>query len=182
MKKILSILSLVAVGACATPAAADHETVEFFKDPVYAEITNVAPNYLDITVSRPQEVCREENVPVYGTVQGQGASGLDVLAGSIIGGLFGKAVTDKDEGAVAGAVIGGVVAAEAGRADKTEIIGYEKQTKCSTQYVKRLEQVVDNYTIYYEWNGQYGSAVVDKKYQIGDLVAVMVTVTMLSGQ
>ena len=83
---------------------------------------------------------------------------------------------------IAGAVIGGVVAAEAGRADKTEIIGYEKQTKCSTQYVKRLEQVIDNYTIYYEWNGQYGSAVVDKKYQIGDLVAVMVTITMLSGQ
>ena len=154
----------------------------YFKDPVYATITNVNPNYREITTSRPQQVCREENVPVYGKVQGQGASGLDVLAGSIIGGLFGKAVTDKDEGAVAGAVIGGVVAAEAGRADQTRIVGYEKQTKCSTQYIDRVENVVDNYTIYYQWQGQYGSTVVDKKYNIGDKVAVMVIVTMLSGQ
>lgn len=154
----------------------------YFKDPVYATITNVNPNYREITTSRPQQVCREENVPVYGKVQGQGASGLDVLAGSIIGGLFGKAVTDKDEGAVAGAVIGGVVAAEAGRADQTRIVGYEKQTKCSTQYIDRVENIVDNYTIYYQWQGQYGSTVVDKKYNIGDKVAVMVIVTMLSGQ
>jgi len=154
----------------------------YFKDPVYATITNVNPNYREITTSRPQQVCREENVPVYGKVQGQGASGLDVLAGSIIGGLFGKAVTDKDEGAVAGAVIGGVVAAEAGRADQTRIVGYEKQTKCSTQYIDRVENVVDNYRIYYQWQGQYGSTVVDKKYNIGDKVAVMVIVTMLSGQ
>jgi len=155
---------------------------DYFKDPVYATITNVNPNYREITTSRPQQVCREENVPVYGKVQGQGASGLDVLAGSIIGGLFGKAVTDKDEGAVAGAVIGGVVAAEAGRADQTRIVGYEKQTKCSTQYIDRVENVVDNYTIYYQWQGQYGSTVVDKKYNIGDKLAVMVIVTMLSGQ
>jgi len=149
---------------------------------VYATVTNVNPNYREITTSRPRQVCREENVPVYGKVQGQGASGLDVLAGAVIGGLFGKAVTDKDEGAAAGAVIGGVVAAEAGRADRTEIVGYEKQTKCSTQYIDRVENVVDNYTIYYQWKGQYGSTVVDKKYNIGDKVAVMIVVTMLSGQ
>lgn len=155
---------------------------DYFKDPVYAEITNVMPNYKEITTQRPQKVCREENVPVYGKVKGDGATGLEVLGGAIIGGLFGKALTDKNEGAAAGAVVGGVVAAEAGRTDKTEIVGYQQKTTCSTQYIERKETIVDNYTIYYHWNEQYGSTVVDRKYRIGDKVLVMVVVTMLSGQ
>ena len=151
-------------------------------DVVYATITSVTPNYKEITTSRPQQVCRTENVPVYGKVKGSGATGLEVLGGAIIGGLFGKALTDKDEGAAAGAVVGGVVAAEAGRADRTKIVGYTQKEVCSTQYVDRVENVLDNYTIYYQWQGQYGSTVVDKKYRIGDQVAVMVIITMLSGQ
>jgi len=195
MKSKFFIAGLVgAVLALATPVRSvaqssviitkktEPDLVDFFKDPVYAEVTNVAPNYREVVTSRPQRVCRTENVPVYGKVKGSGATGLEVLGGAIIGGLFGKALTDKDEGAAAGAVVGGVVAAEAGRADRTEIVGYTQKEVCSTQYVDRVENVLDNYTIYYEWQGQYGSTVVDKRYRIGDKVAVMVIITMLSGQ
>ena len=186
MKSKFFIAGLVgAVLALATPvrSAADTVTLDgYFKDPVYATVTSVNPNYREITTSRPRQVCRTENVPVYGKVKGTGATGLEVLGGAIIGGLFGKALTDKDEGAAAGAVVGGVVAAEAGRADRTEIVGYTQKEVCSTQYVDRVENVLDNYTIYYEWQGQYGSTVVDKRYRIGDKVAVMVIITMLSGQ
>ena len=186
MKSKFFIAGLVgAVLALATPVRSAADTVtldEYFKDPVYATVTSVNPNYREITTSRPRQVCRTENVPVYGKVKGTGATGLEVLGGAIIGGLFGKALTDKDEGAAAGAVVGGVVAAEAGRADRTEIVGYTQKEVCSTQYVDRVENVLDNYTIYYEWQGQYGSTVVDKRYRIGDKVAVMVIITMLSGQ
>ena len=186
MKSKFFIAGVVgAVLALATPvrSAADTVTLDgYFKDPVYATVTSVNPNYREITTSRPRQVCRTENVPVYGKVKGTGATGLEVLGGAIIGGLFGKALTDKDEGAAAGAVVGGVVAAEAGRADRTEIVGYTQKEVCSTQYVDRVENVLDNYTIYYEWQGQYGSTVVDKRYRIGDKVAVMVIITMLSGQ
>ena len=151
-------------------------------DVVYANITSVTPNYIELVTPARKNICSFVDVPIYDTVQGQGATGLEVLGGAIIGGLFGKAITEKDEGAAAGAVIGGVVAAEAGRADRTEIVGYTQKEVCSTQYVDRVENVLDNYTIYYEWQGQYGSTVVDKKYRIGDQVAVMVIITMLSGQ
>lgn len=151
-------------------------------DVVYATITSVTPNYIELVTPARKNICSFVDVPIYDTVQGQGATGLEVLGGAIIGGLFGKALTDKDEGAAAGAVVGGVVAAEAGRADKTRVVGYEKQKQCSIQYVDQIESIVDNYTIYYEWNGQYGSTVVDKRYRIGDKVAVMVIITMLSGQ
>lgn len=167
MKKILSILSLVAMGACATPAAAEK-----------AIITEVEPNWTQVTRNVPVETCNMAQVPIYEQVTGQGATGLDVLFGALFGGLAGKALTDKDEGAAAGAVIGGVVAAEAGRAPQLRIIGYENKEICTTRYVNRTESVVKDYTIYYEWRGHYGSSVVYDQYAEGDYVDVNVSISM----
>ena len=167
MKRIFSILSLVAMGACATPAAAEK-----------AIITEVEPNWTQVTRNVPVETCNMTQVPVYDRVQGQGATGLEVLFGALFGGLAGKAITDKDEGAAAGAVIGGVVAAEAGRAPQLRIVGYEDKEICTTRYVNRTESVVKNYTIFYEWRGHYGSSVVNEQYIEGDHVDVDVSIRL----
>jgi len=117
-------------------------------------------------------------VPVYDRVQGQGATGLEVLFGALFGGLAGKAITDKDEGAAAGAIIGGAVAAEAGRAPQLRIVGYENKEICTTRYVNRTESIVKNYTIFYEWSGHYGSSVVNEQYIEGDYVDVDVSIRL----
>ena len=70
----------------------------------YATITNVQPRYHIVTNSVPTKQCYETQVPVYGSVQGEGASGGDVLGGAIIGGILGKALTDNDKGAAFGAI------------------------------------------------------------------------------
>jgi len=167
MKKILSILSLVAMGACAAPAAAEKAT-----------ITAVEPSWTQVTRNVPVETCNMSQVPIYEPVNGQGATGLDVLFGALFGGLAGKALTDKDEGAAAGAVIGGVVAAEAGRAPQLRIVGYENKEICTTRYVNRTESIVKNYTIFYEWSGHYGSSVVNEQYIEGDYVDVDVSIRL----
>jgi len=167
MKKILSILSLVAMGACAAPAAAEK-----------AIITEVEPNWTQVTRNVPVETCNMAQVPVYDRVQGQGATGLEVLFGALFGGLAGKAITDKDEGAAAGAIIGGAVAAEAGRAPQLRIVGYENKEICTTRYVNRTESIVKNYTIFYEWSGHYGSSVVNEQYIEGDYVDVDVSIRL----
>lgn len=81
----------------------------------------------------PQPTTRREcvtvDVPIYGTVQGQGASGGDVLTGMIIGGLLGKGATGKDNGAAAGAVIGGIIAADKKNSQKV-ITGYRQEQRC----------------------------------------------------
>jgi uncharacterized protein YcfJ len=169
MKRILSILSLVAMGACATPAAAEK-----------AIITEVEPNWTQVTRNVPVETCNMAQVPIYDRVQGQGATGLEVLFGALFGGLAGKAITDKDEGAAAGAVIGGVVAAEAGRAPQLRIVGYENKEICTTRYVNRTESVVKDYTIYYEWQGQYGSSIVKQQYFVDDYVDVNVSIHLVN--
>ena len=155
------------MGACAAPAAAEK-----------AIITEVEPNWTQVTRNVPVETCNMAQVPVYDRVQGQGATGLEVLFGALFGGLAGKAITDKDEGAAAGAIIGGAVAAEAGRAPQLRIVGYENKEICTTRYVNRTESIVKNYTIFYEWSGHYGSSVVNEQYIEGDYVDVDVSIRL----
>jgi uncharacterized protein YcfJ len=117
------------------------------------KLVHKEPIYTNVNQSQPQQVCRNVEVPVYGTVQGDGASGGDVLAGMIIGGLLGKGVTNKDNGAAAGAVIGGIIAADKGKSKKV-ITGYRMETQCTTEYVNTTASVVNQYRLIYRINGQ----------------------------
>jgi uncharacterized protein YcfJ len=171
MKRILAVLSMVGIGSCASPATAE-----------IAIVTNVEPNWIKVVRTVPVESCDIAQVPIYENVQGQGATGLEVLFGSVFGGLLGKAVTDKDEGAIAGAVIGGAVVAEAGRAPQLRIVGYESKEICTTRYVQRTESVPEDYTIQYDWNGYQGWGVVKDQYVVGDEIEVNVSVAICRSQ
>jgi hypothetical protein len=102
---------------------------------------NVVDYYNNVVVSTPHEkrqLCEEYQVPIYG--QQGSVDGGDVLMGMIIGGLMGKGLTGQDNGAAAGAVFGGVIAAD--KANKTVIQGYKTETKCRTEirYSDRTER------------------------------------------
>ena len=90
---------------------------------VYKTVTKQIPH--------TQNICNTVDVPIYGTVGG-GASGADVLGGMIIGGLLGKGVTGKDDGAAAGAVLGGIISADKKRG-KQQIVGYRQEQRCNRQ-------------------------------------------------
>jgi uncharacterized protein YcfJ len=172
MKKFLALVVLVGIGACATPASAQRNPS------VTATVTFAQPNaWTEVVTSVPVDVS-VERVPVYDYVKGQGASGLEVLAGALFGGLLGKAVTDEDEGAVVGGIIGGVAAAEAGRASQLQIVGYQNKEICVTRYRENVESVVKNYQIRYEWNGYKGQAVTEDQYFVGDSVQVRLSLTL----
>ena len=139
----------------------------------YATITNVQPRYHIVTNSVPTKQCYETQVPVYGSVQGEGASGGDVLGGAIIGGILGKALTDNDKGAAFGAIVGAMGAAENKKTSK-QIVGYQKQTKCDTVYVQEQSQQLKDYKISFQWQGVYGSAYTFNHYNVGDRIPVEV--------
>ena len=117
------------------------------------KLVHKEPIYTNVNQRQPQQICRNVEVPVYGTVQGGGASGGDVLTGMIIGGLLGKGATGKDNGAAAGAVIGGIIAADKGKS-KQVITGYRMETQCTTEYVNTTTSVVNQYRLTYRINGQ----------------------------
>ena len=135
-------LSLIAI-LFASTAQAD--------DQVKGRVTDY---YNNVVVSTPHEkrLCEEYQVPIYG--QQGSADGADVLMGMIIGGLLGKGVTGKDNGAAAGAVFGGVIAADKG--GKRVIQGYKTETKCRTEvrYSDREERRYTHSIITFRYEGR----------------------------
>jgi uncharacterized protein YcfJ len=144
MKKILLILATV---IASTNFASAGSTV------IQGRVVDIQPVYTNVRQQQPQEVCRNVEVPVYGTVQGQGANGGDVLAGMIIGGLLGKGATGQDNGAAAGAVIGGIIAAENGNNRQRVITGYRSERQCTTEYEYVNTRIINEYDITYNING-----------------------------
>ena len=137
MKRILLVSVLAATSASA-------ETTRATIEDVYATVVEQTPY--------TRQVCQNVEVPIYGTVtrQGGGASGGDVLTGMILGGLLGKGATGKDDGAAAGAVLGGIIAADKANKPRTEtvITGYKTERQCEnvTEY-KSVNKKVYDYSI-----------------------------------
>ena len=133
---------LLTTAVIATPAMA--ETTRATIEDVFATVVESTPY--------TRQVCQNVEVPIYGTVtrQGGGASGGDVLGGMILGGLLGKGVTGKDNGAAAGAVLGGIIAADKANKPRTEtvITGYKTERQCEniTEY-KDVNKKVYDYSI-----------------------------------
>jgi len=143
MKKLLTTVSLIL--ATAAPALAEGNSRATIQD-----------HYTTKVYETPytQDVCKTVDVPIYGR-RGGGASAADVLGGMIIGGLIGKGVTNKDNGAAAGAVIGGMIAADKNQG-KEEIIGYRQETRCDkvTRYDKEYREVYSHSTVTFWDNGK----------------------------
>lgn len=152
-----------------TAAAAGAETVR-------ARITYVEPRYETVTQYRTTTQCNNVEVPVYGTVHGGGASGGDVLAGMIVGGLLGRGITGNDQGAAAGAVMGGVIAADSGNRTQQVITGYRTERQCSEVNVPTQVSQIRDYLIRFEYNGLTGSAYTYNQYRIGDTLSATVSI------
>lgn len=155
-------LSLVATTAAANTAL--------------ARITKIEPRYQTSYQNVPTTQCQDVQVPIYGTVQGGGATGGDVLAGMIIGGILGKGATGNDKGAAAGAVMGGIIAADKSNGNKQVVTGYKTERQCSEVLVQQQVQTVKNYRITYKWQGMTGTSYTYNNYNIGDRIPVTVSI------
>ena len=132
MKKLVTIAAILSMFG----------SVAFANGRIQATVVDMRESYKEVIKEVPQQSCRTVEVPVYKEVTtGGGANGGDVLAGMIIGGLLGKGASGNDKGAAAGAVIGGIVAADKGQKKETVIVGYKQQQQCSTEYVRQVVSV-----------------------------------------
>ncbi len=141
----------------------------------FATIISITPNYSYNENYRHQKSCSIRQQPIYGNRIHNSTSGGDVLAGMIIGGLFGKELTGKEKGAAAGAVIGGIIAADARHA-KQSVVGYKPVTRCKLIKVPQSIKTIKNYRIDYEWNGVMGSSYTYNNYVIGQLIPISINI------
>ncbi|SHG36651.1 glycine zipper domain-containing protein [Cognatishimia maritima] len=77
-----------------------------------------------------QKKCSVQSVPYQATVKG--GEPEKVIGGALIGGVIGKAVTDKNAGAAAGALIGGAIGHEN---SKKTVTRYKDVETCKTVFV-----------------------------------------------
>jgi len=165
MTKFLT--AVLALGLSATTAFAETFTATVV-------VKNATPVYQTVNVQVPRNVCNNVDVPIYGTNK-KGANGADVLAGMIIGGILGKGISGKDDGAAAGAVLGGIVAAEEGSNEKV-IIGYKTERQCSQTVGYESRREITGYRVYYDIFGLESSDVINDYVQVGDQLEVEITV------
>lgn len=102
------------------------------------ENVKVTDFYQEKTVfeSIPYEVCSNQQQPIYGEVLNDDDPAAFV-GGAIVGGILGKAITEKEGGAAIGAIIGGAIANESQKGKtRTKIIGYNEELVCRTKYKK----------------------------------------------
>jgi len=94
----------------------------------------------------------------------------------IIGSLLGKGVTGKDKGAAAGAVLGGIIAADSRKANRV-VVGYEPVKKCEAVNVPQTTRTIKNYKINYNWRGVRGSSYTYNNYSVGERVPISVSIS-----
>ena len=131
MKKLVTIAAVLSMFGSAA-----------FANQVTATVVDMRETYRDVVKQVPVQSCQTIDVPIYKeVVTGGGASSGDVLGGMIIGGILGKGVSGNDKGAAAGAILGGMVAADKKQQRETVIVGYRQQQQCSTVYEQKQVSV-----------------------------------------
>ena len=159
----------------ATAAIIAMTTTSAMAETVRATITRVEPNYGYRQVNAPVQQCQNVEVPIYGSVQGGGATGGDVLGGMILGALLGKGASGNSDGAQVGAVLGGIIAADKGQKSRQVITGYKVERQCHTTINTETERFVKNNKIWFTWNGIEGTAYTYNNYRTGQRIPVQVT-------
>ena len=146
---------------------------------VTGTVQSIEPVYSSTNIYTPETRCRNVKVPVYGkVVSGSGASGADVLGGMVFGALLGKALTNDNNAASVGAVMGGVVAAEQQKKITTKVIGYKTEQRCEVVQTVSQQSAIKDYRVIYSWNGFTGSSLTGRYYDIGSKIQIKVGLSL----
>ena len=146
---------------------------------VTGNVQSIESVYSSTNVYTPETRCRNVQVPVYGKVLGGGgASGADVLGGMVVGALLGKALTNDNNAAGVGAVMGGVVAAEQQKKTTTKVVGYKTEQRCEVVQTVSQQSAIKDYRIIYSWNGFTGSSLTGRYYEIGSKIQIKVGLSL----
>ncbi|MDA7759940.1 hypothetical protein N8935_06815 [Amylibacter sp.] len=105
----------------------------------------------------PYTECMMREVPIIESEQ-RGADDVgSFVGGAIIGGIIGKVVTQDDGGAAVGAILGGALANETQKNERSEqIVGYQNKEVCTKVY-KIIEVKKESYSysiIEFQLNGK----------------------------
>ena len=126
---------------------------------VEAPVVSVEPHYTNYSIPETRPVCKMKEQPVYQRVYNGQADPQRAIAGALIGGIMGNAVTSKDKKAqpaatAFGALLGAAIASENSKSSR-QIVGYERKKVCHNKTIYREVREVDYYDVTYQFQGRY---------------------------
>lgn len=140
MRKATTIVAMI-IGLASTAHAGSTT--------VYGNVTVVKPVYTQVSNQKPQQVCKQVQVPVYGQNNNQGNAILGAIIGGVIGNQFGSG-TGKQAATGIGAAIGAV---KGSNSNNRQVVGYQMVNQCYTEYTNSTRSVVNEYDVQYNVNG-----------------------------
>ena len=149
MNKLLATVAMIGSISFAASASADE----------YATITNVNPNYQNVSVPKYRTDCRVNQVPIYGSVKNGQASTGDTIVGAIIGGAIGNQFGNgdgKDAMTLFGALMGASLAHDE---EVKNGQGSRVVTVCDvqTRYEEEVSEVYSHSTVVFYVDGKHYS-------------------------
>lgn len=124
-----------------------------------ATVISVEPVYHN-TVPIYEKHCYISREQVYSSNSG------DVFAGIVIGGLVGKGLTGKDDGAAIGAILGGLAAA-----DKPRGVYYQNVQRCENTIIG-YEKTINHYLVTYRYNGELYQEKTYRSFVVGQKIPI----------
>jgi len=147
------------------------------EDMDYAPVTRVEPIYQTREISRPQEQCWTEQVPVRsGATHSYTAPILGAILGGTIGNTLGHHEANKKVGTVVGAALGGSIGNDIGRRNSSgyEPVSYRDEEMCRTiEHTSYRDEVVA-YRVSYRYHGR--DYMTEMPYDPGSRIPVRVDV------
>lgn len=127
-----------------------------------------------------ENICRTEEVPVYGEAeQGNQLGGL--IIGGLIGSAVGNAVSSGDGAGTVGAVTGALIGAEhAKKGTKSgKIVGYRQQEVCEIKQIVREERIeeITGYRLTINVDGSSVTLKSKRSYDNGDDINIRMKTT-----
>ena len=144
---------------------------------VFGTVTQVQPQYAMKNIGVPEHTCYTVEVPIYGYEKNPDKT-TDILGGAIIGGIIGNNIGNGKGNGAAGAVIGGLIGnAHGDKRTTQQIVGYRTQERCDSKMRYETQTILQNYRVWYEWNGMTGTYYSQSPVEVGDQVRLNVTLS-----
>jgi uncharacterized protein YcfJ len=171
----LMLLTMTTARASHEPEYAPDDENDFYVD---ARVIDVQPLVRVVTVTTPQEVCRNEEVwqPAPGR-----PSRTPLIAGGIIGGIVGNQFgggRGQDLMTAAGALLGLSMGADAANRNYQARSYRSVQEICDIEHVRHEEERIDGYRVTYRYAGR--DFVTHTQTEPGKTIRVRVAVEPLS--
>lgn len=159
---LFSALTLASAGVMADHDRYQRDSRSYDRGNDKARVTHVEPIYRHVTVTRPEQECRQEPRRYRDGHQSYTSTIAGGLIGGVIGNQFGGG-SGQTAMTIAGTLLGGSVGRDMGARQQNVDYDYGHREQCRVVERRYREQRIDGYEVTYRYHGKQYTTVMDQR-------------------